>query len=183
MFAERESHALYYLQEQDMTRFDAVNYSSHGIPKAAGRSEARRAQEAKPRADEEAMGAIFGRSAHRRNGGQTPVIDETKIIAAILCGQTIAGEDPASDRVSKIVDLYEKYWLNCAPGSRPVKVALVSSFTGNLPVNMARSRWGRNFARTLGCGVVCTNGRADPIIAKLTKHLKAWYQSRNSDRF
>lgn len=33
MFSERESHAVYYLQEQDMTRFDAVNYISHGIAK------------------------------------------------------------------------------------------------------------------------------------------------------
>ena len=44
MFAERESHAIYLLQEQDMTRFDAVNYISHGIAKAPGRSETRRAQ-------------------------------------------------------------------------------------------------------------------------------------------
>jgi ATP-dependent Clp protease ATP-binding subunit ClpA len=44
MFAERESHAIFFLQEQDMTRFDAVNYISHGIAKAPGRSEARRVQ-------------------------------------------------------------------------------------------------------------------------------------------
>src|SRR5712671_2101573 len=44
MFAERESHAVYFLQEQDMTRFDAVNYISHGIAKAPGRSETRRVQ-------------------------------------------------------------------------------------------------------------------------------------------
>jgi ATP-dependent Clp protease ATP-binding subunit ClpA len=33
LFSERESHAVYFLQEQDMTRFDAVNYISHGIAK------------------------------------------------------------------------------------------------------------------------------------------------------
>ena len=33
IFAERESHAAYFLQEQDMTRYDAVNYISHGIAK------------------------------------------------------------------------------------------------------------------------------------------------------
>src|SRR5665213_818709 len=44
LFAERESHAVFFLQEQDMTRFDAVNYISHGIAKAPGRSETRRAQ-------------------------------------------------------------------------------------------------------------------------------------------
>ncbi|AOG05936.1 ATP-dependent Clp protease ATP-binding subunit ClpA [Bosea sp. RAC05] len=41
MFAERESHAAYFLQEQDMTRYDAVNYISHGIAKRPGASEAR----------------------------------------------------------------------------------------------------------------------------------------------
>src|SRR5579863_5875974 len=53
MFAERESHAVYFLQEQDMTRFDAVNYISHGIAKAPGRSETRRVQGA----DEEERGS------------------------------------------------------------------------------------------------------------------------------
>ncbi|MGI9373164.1 MAG: ATP-dependent Clp protease ATP-binding subunit ClpA [Hyphomicrobiales bacterium] len=41
IFAERESHAAFFLQEQEMTRYDAVNYISHGIAKRAGMSEAR----------------------------------------------------------------------------------------------------------------------------------------------
>ena len=41
IFAERESHAAFFLQEQDMTRFDAVNYISHGIAKRSGMSEPR----------------------------------------------------------------------------------------------------------------------------------------------
>ena len=41
IFAERESHAAYFLQEQDMTRYDAVNYISHGIAKRPGSSESR----------------------------------------------------------------------------------------------------------------------------------------------
>src|SRR6186997_3200378 len=41
IFAERESHAAYFLQEQDMTRYDAVNYISHGIAKRPGLSEGR----------------------------------------------------------------------------------------------------------------------------------------------
>src|SRR6202046_563740 len=39
IFAERESHAAYFLQEQDMTRYDAVNYISHGIAKRPGASD------------------------------------------------------------------------------------------------------------------------------------------------
>ena len=41
IFAERESHAAFFLQEQDMTRYDAVNYISHGIAKRSGLSETR----------------------------------------------------------------------------------------------------------------------------------------------
>ncbi len=41
IFAERESHAAYFLQEQEMTRYDAVNYISHGIAKRPGLTEAR----------------------------------------------------------------------------------------------------------------------------------------------
>ncbi|WP_187971785.1 ATP-dependent Clp protease ATP-binding subunit ClpA [Aquibium microcysteis] len=41
IFAERESHAAYFLQEQQMTRYDAVNYISHGIAKRPGATETR----------------------------------------------------------------------------------------------------------------------------------------------
>ncbi len=41
LFSERESHAVYFLQLQDMTRLDAVNYISHGIAKAPGRGQSR----------------------------------------------------------------------------------------------------------------------------------------------
>jgi len=40
LFSERESHAVYYLQGHDMTRFDAVNYISHGITKSKSSSAA-----------------------------------------------------------------------------------------------------------------------------------------------
>ena len=41
VFSERESHAAFFLQEQDMTRYDAVNFIAHGIAKKAGASEPR----------------------------------------------------------------------------------------------------------------------------------------------
>jgi ATP-dependent Clp protease ATP-binding subunit ClpA len=44
IFAERESHAAFFLQEQEMTRFDAVQYVSHGIAKRPGASEPRPAR-------------------------------------------------------------------------------------------------------------------------------------------
>ncbi len=44
LFSERESHAVYFLQTQDMTRLDAVNYISHGIAKRPGEGRSRPVQ-------------------------------------------------------------------------------------------------------------------------------------------
>lgn len=41
IFAERESNAVYFLQEQDMTRYDAVNYIAHGVAKDPAYGESR----------------------------------------------------------------------------------------------------------------------------------------------
>ncbi len=52
LFSERESHAVFFLQEQDMTRFDAVNYISHGIAKIPTQNNTAKA----PRGTEETPG-------------------------------------------------------------------------------------------------------------------------------
>jgi len=44
LFSERESHAVFFLQAQDMSRLDAVNYISHGIAKIPEHSEPRTVQ-------------------------------------------------------------------------------------------------------------------------------------------
>ncbi len=66
IFAERESHAAYFLQEQEMTRYDAVNYISHGIAKRPGHR--RRGQDAARRRG----GGRARRERARRQGRRTP---------------------------------------------------------------------------------------------------------------
>src|ERR1700676_292316 len=44
LFTERESHAVYFLQEQNMNRLDAVSYISHGIAKRPGMSQPKTAR-------------------------------------------------------------------------------------------------------------------------------------------
>src|SRR5213080_717030 len=56
IFAERESHAAYFLQEQDMTRYDAVNYISHGIAKRPGLAESRPPRGAEEESNERPSG-------------------------------------------------------------------------------------------------------------------------------
>jgi ATP-dependent Clp protease ATP-binding subunit ClpA len=90
MFGECESHAVNFLQEEGVTRSDAVNYiKTHGL-------------------QEEGAHAAFPGSACRRNNRERREIDETKIIAAILCSQTVMGEAAETDRIHNIVDLYER---------------------------------------------------------------------------
>ncbi len=53
LFSERESNAVYFLQEQNMSRLDAVNYISHGIAKRAGLTETKRVRGGGEEAGEE----------------------------------------------------------------------------------------------------------------------------------
>ena len=53
LFSERESHAVYFLQLQEMTRLDVVNYISHGIAKIVGEDRARTVHGADEEASEE----------------------------------------------------------------------------------------------------------------------------------
>ena len=39
IFGEKESHAVYYLNQQDVTRLDVVNYLSHGVAKSGDESD------------------------------------------------------------------------------------------------------------------------------------------------
>jgi ATP-dependent Clp protease ATP-binding subunit ClpA len=56
IFAERESDAAYFLQDQDMTRYDAVNFIAHGVAKDPAFGESRPVT-GTPEGDEESMGA------------------------------------------------------------------------------------------------------------------------------
>ncbi len=56
IFAERESHAAYFLQEQDMTRYDAVNYISHGVAKDPSYGEPVSPKGAEPAQEPKAQG-------------------------------------------------------------------------------------------------------------------------------
>ena len=103
IFSERESHAAYFLQEQDMTRYDAVNYIAHGIAKKPGGSgETRPAKTGgSPEDAEDAAAAKTGGEAleaycvdlneKSRNGKIDPLIGrhaEVERAIQILCRRT-----------------------------------------------------------------------------------------------
>lgn len=61
LLSERESHAVYFLQEQEMTRFDAVSYISHGIAKVHGQKAEQRKTDG---ADEDAKADEVNKQGH-----------------------------------------------------------------------------------------------------------------------
>ena len=99
IFAERESHAAYFLQEQQMTRYDAVNYISHGIAKRPGAGESRT-----PRgAEEEQSGAQGSGEAEEPSNGKKKQQDALTAYCVDLNKKAKAGKiDPLIGRESEI---------------------------------------------------------------------------------
>jgi ATP-dependent Clp protease ATP-binding subunit ClpA len=97
IFAERESHAVYFLQEQDMTRLDAVSYISHGVAKTPGMStertvrgtEEKEEEESAVKSGDEALAAYcIDLNDKARSGRIDPVIgreEELERTIQILC--------------------------------------------------------------------------------------------------
>ena len=96
IFSERESHATYFLQEQDMTRYDAVNFVSHGVSKVPGqnrpttpRGSEQSAEEAPKAPESEALDAYcINLNEKARQGKTDPLIGrqlEIERCIEVLC--------------------------------------------------------------------------------------------------
>ena len=102
IFAERESNAAYFLQEQDMTRYDAVNFIAHGVAKdpafgesrpVSGASESEDESQASPSTEEEQKESALAKycvdlNAKSREGDIDPLIGrahEVERCIQVLC--------------------------------------------------------------------------------------------------
>ena len=99
IFAERESNAAFFLQELDMSRYDAVNFIAHGVAKNPSFSEPRPVQgadrsedgaEEKAAAKDDSALAKYcvDLNAKAREGGVDPLIgraDEVERCIQVLC--------------------------------------------------------------------------------------------------
>ncbi|WP_404710628.1 ATP-dependent Clp protease ATP-binding subunit ClpA [Sphingomonas sp. MMS24-J13] len=63
LFSERESYAVYFLQQQDMSRLDAVSFISHGVGKAGQPTEAREVKGSDEDKQQKSEGGKKGESA------------------------------------------------------------------------------------------------------------------------
>jgi len=96
IFGEKDSHAVYYLNQQDVTRLDVVNYLSHGIAKLGEEGEAAAPGDAEGRAEGgegESKGDALAEFASNlneqaRNGRIDPLVgraDEIERTIQVLC--------------------------------------------------------------------------------------------------
>ncbi len=95
IFGEKDSHAVYFLNQQEITRLDVVNYLSHGIAKIGDTPDEKPAPEAKPEGEEggEAKGNPLQEFAANlnelaREGKIDPLIgreDEVERTIQVLC--------------------------------------------------------------------------------------------------
>ncbi len=93
IFAERESHAAYFLQEQQMTRYDAVNYISHGIAKRPGASETR-----SPRGADDEQGGQNGAEPQDEGGKKKQQQDALTAYCVNLNNKAQGRQDRSADR-------------------------------------------------------------------------------------
>lgn len=103
LFSERESNAIFFLQEQDISRYDVVNFISHGISKKSGYIEPKKnnesddddpieedfKEEAKDKPSTDALGAYCVELNEKAmKGGVDPLIgrhEEVERAIQILC--------------------------------------------------------------------------------------------------
>ncbi|WDM69392.1 ATP-dependent Clp protease ATP-binding subunit ClpA [Xanthomonas cucurbitae] len=96
IFGEKDSHAVYFLNQQDITRLDIVNYLSHGIAKLGEDSEQPSASEGEPKSEGgegEGKGDALAEYAtnlneQARNGKIDPLVgraDEIERTIQVLC--------------------------------------------------------------------------------------------------
>jgi len=93
IFGEKDSHAVYFLNQQDVTRLDVVNYLSHGIAKQGGEEPHGHDEASRADGDGESRGDALGEYASNLNelalaGKIDPLVgraDEIERTIQVLC--------------------------------------------------------------------------------------------------
>jgi ATP-dependent Clp protease ATP-binding subunit ClpA len=75
MFAEPDSYAVYFLQEEEVTRFDVVNYISHGVSKVDAEDEKAGAEDAEAEEEEGEEGGAPNRKQSPGKALQTYAVN------------------------------------------------------------------------------------------------------------
>ncbi len=182
LFSERESHAVYFLQLQDMTRLDAVNFISHGIAKAPGRGSQRPSQanaspdahgenerEEKPsRRNQDALSTYCVNLNKKANAGKIdPLIGrETEIerTIQILCRRTKNNPLYVGDPGVGKTAIAEGLAKRIVEGDVPEVLAKSTIYALDMGALLAGTRYRGDFEERLKAVVTELEGQAGAVL-------------------
>ncbi|MBW6506851.1 MAG: ATP-dependent Clp protease ATP-binding subunit ClpA [Rhodobacteraceae bacterium] len=178
IFAERESNAAYFLQEQDMTRYDAVNFIAHGVAKDPGFGESRPiigadeepAQQAQPQgeAKESALAKYcVDLNAKSAKGEIDPLIgreDEVERCIQVLCrrrkNNPLLVGDPGVGKTA----IAEGLALKITRGETPEILAKATIYSLDMGALLAGTRYRGDFEERLKAVVKELEDHPDAIL-------------------
>jgi ATP-dependent Clp protease ATP-binding subunit ClpA len=183
IFAERESHAAFFLQEQDMTRYDAVNYISHGVAKNPAFGESRTVRGAdtpaeeekttasaeKPKANEDSALAKYcvDLNAKAVGGGVDPLIgreNEVERCIQVLCrrrkNNPLLVGDPGVGKTAIAEGLAKKI----VEGETPEVLAGATIFSLDMGALLAGTRYRGDFEERLKAVVKELEDHPDAVL-------------------
>ena len=180
IFAERESHAAFFLQEQDMTRYDAVNYISHGVAKDPAYGEPRPVRGAEQTEEAETQESSGGKqeetalgkycvdlNAKSRQGRVDPLIgraEEVERCIQVLCrrrkNNPLLVGDPGVGKTAIAEGLAKKI----VEGETPDVLAGATIFSLDMGALLAGTRYRGDFEERLKAVVKELEEHPDAIL-------------------
>ena len=179
IFAERESNAAFFLQEMDMTRYDAVNFIAHGVAKNPSFNENRKVvgsdepeqkqAEAAPEAkDETALGKYcVDLNAKSKKGDVDPLIGreaEVERAIQVLCrrrkNNPLLVGDPGVGKTA----IAEGLALKITRGETPEVLADATIFSLDMGALLAGTRYRGDFEERLKAVVKELENHPDAIL-------------------
>ena len=179
IFAERESNAAYFLQEQDMTRYDAGNYIAHGVAKDPSYGETRPVsgtpdfEEATNEApEEEAKDSALGKycvdlNAKARKGDIDPLIgrdQEVERCIQVLCrrrkNNPLLVGDPGVGKTAIAEGLAKKI----EAGETPEVLSKTTIFSLDMGALLAGTRYRGDFEERLKAVVSELENHPDAVL-------------------
>ncbi len=179
IFAERESNAAYFLQEQDMTRYDAVNFIAHGVAKDTSFGESRPVtgasdsdEDQQPHVEADAKESALGKycvdlNAKSRKGDVDPLIGrdaEVERCIQVLCrrrkNNPLLVGDPGVGKTA----IAEGLALKITRGETPDILSKSTIYALDLGALLAGTRYRGDFEERLKAVVKELEDHADAIL-------------------
>ncbi|TVQ84236.1 MAG: ATP-dependent Clp protease ATP-binding subunit ClpA [Micavibrio sp.] len=176
IFSEQESPAVYFLTSRDMTRFDAINYISHGIAKVPGFSEERTVHGTDPEAEEDTSvkngkealeNYCINLNKKAEDGKIDPLIgreDELERTIQVLCRRTKNNPLYVGDPGVGKTAIAEGLALHIVEGNVPDVLKEATIFALDMGALLAGTRYRGDFEERLKAVIAAIKKQDDAIL-------------------